>query len=643
MSAKDFIEQAFTRAEKTAFPHIFTESEDLKAIYGQFLNEYKKFRKEMLSPTQIKLIEPFRAIEPIIEDGNDSTPGEPDFIYNLTPYDNSTQRSKKKFEDFIFELNDMNHLNSQDYETVAILSSKAVDFYHTLLENIESTNSYTDIMEDEKLILNEPNEYEKVSLPIQMLGEDFNQFQEITKQDSLIVAGCPTISYIQKWISKFNENSKIAMESIGYTENEITLNNHNAFFVNNALRFGATNAHIAYSNGDKKDKYEISFVVNDKVNIASSLLHEWFHALDLEVGYKVHKKNQTYASWDFILGNSDPKIKDIEAFKKGKDLATAIYAGISHEQYSKELNSKIIDFNNEIPEIIGKYLSPDINNGWNNLSFAQKQEIIETKPFKEVIPLTLSYQTSSEDDFVKSVGKLLKKITKEPKFIEAFPSYKSDKLTSRIKAIKEAVRLYSLERNLAWSHKSKDSKNHKQDGYTLIKSDFAVFSHFKSQYKAVDYLFLPHEMFARKVQSICQNQVLYKINQAPTNNDPATKTHFLKLERLVMEKSIYRPETPFHQRVQIIETIHAMGKFIDLKPSVKATEVKGLFFGTDTDNAKLIEAKIIDRKPLSKNNHFISQYKSTAFKNLKNESIEIVSSFENKKEANKMKKRAPSA
>lgn len=622
MISKDFIKYAIFKAEKKHLPHFYSNDKEVKNIYKTFKDCIKEYYSTLLDTTKIKKI----------------STGDGETIYcNLEEYLSATnikrQQTINRLLDFQkdYYKDKSSHKKEYDY-VLKSLSDYGKEFVESIEYELANINNmhYTMSTEEEKCI----NEKSLFSLDNGVRSfndlEQGQRFQELSSQSALMVLGQPEEETINSWVFSFCKNAPIAMKSIGLDGKDISLNSKITFYYSHDLVNQSRNAFIQYDDNKKTTGYHyVSFDNNINPDvIASSILHEWTHGLDLELGKELNKKVH-FISTDFmrsetILNQGHP-LYDI--VQKGQEEMAWALSKKDLVTYNKNKENAVKKYKEFMLETVGAIICKDIAEDWYNLSDEQRNKIQSIPEFKKLITEPLRLLRKADTYSNRIIGKYIYAIINSPEYKEVFHDFEHPSITSRAKLILNLTKEYSIDNKITWFN-TRAQKTGVYENFALTNTDFALFSSVRGYMNKREYLFYPHEIFARRVQMLALEPVHY-----PITPKGCKEAYALDKENLIRAGN--KPEESFFEKVQLISLVQDMCQSIGIKPKEKFTSI----IANNKEKYLANDLKIEQRGDLANSNLLIRKLKKV--NSFQSEELveKILSETQkhNKQQANKFK------
>lgn len=622
MTPKDFIKQAIFQAEKKHLPHFYSNDKEVSNIYKIFKDCIKDYYSTLLDSTKIKKI----------------SAGDGNTIYlNLEEYLSATnikkQQTINKLLDFQkdYYKDKSNHNKIYDY-VLKSLSDYGKAFVENIEDELENINNMHYVMStDEETCINEKSLF-SLNNGVRSFNdlEQGQRFQELSSQSSLMVLGQPEEYTINNWVSSFCQNAPKSMKSIGLDEKDISLGNKITFYYSHNLVNQSENAFIEYDENKKSTGYHyVSFdnTINPDV-IASSILHEWTHGLDLELGKelnnKVHFISNDFMRGESIINKSHPLHNII---KMGQEEMSWALSKTDFETYNKNKQIAVKEYKKFMTETVGTIICKDIAEGWDNLSYEQKNKIQSIPEFKKLITSPLKLLRKTDAYSSRILSKSIYALINSQEYKEIFPNFEHPNITSRAKLLLNLTKEYSIDNKITWFN-TKTQKSGTYENFALTNTDFALFSSVRGYMNKKEYLFYPHEIFARRVQMLALEPVNYSIT-------PKGCKEAYALDKQNLINAGNKPEESFFEKVQLISLVQDMCQFIGIKPKEKFTTI----IANNKDKYLENDLKIEQRGNLANSNLLLKKLKK--INNFQSEELveKIITETQkhNKQQVNKFK------
>lgn len=592
MIQKDFIKQAIFQAEKKHLPHFYSNDKEVKNIYKTFKDCIKEYYSTLLDTTKIKKI----------------SAGDGETTYcNLEEYIAATnikrQQTINKLLDFQKDYYKDKKTHNKVYDYVLkSLSDYGKSFIESIDDELANLNNINyEMSADEKNCLNEKSTFslDNGVHPFNDL-EQGQRFQELSSQTALMILGQPEEKTINNWVSSFCKNAPIAMNSIGLDEKDISLRGKITFYYSHDLVNQSENAFIQYDENKKSTGFHyVSFdnSINPNV-IASSILHEWTHGLDLELGKeltnKVHFISNDFIRGETILNKSHPLHKIV---KKGQEEMSWALCKTDFETYSENKKEAVKEYKKFMTEKIGTIICKNMVDDWENLDDEQRNKIKSIPEFKKLITAPLRLLRKTDSYSTRIVSKSIYAILNSPEYKEIFPDFEHPNITSRAKLLLNLTKEYSIDNRITWFN-TKSQKVGVYENFALTDTDFALFSTVRGYMNKREYLFYPHEIFARRVQMLALEPVNYPIT-------PKGSKEVYELDKKNLISAGNKPEESLLERVQLISLIQDMCQILGIQPKEKFTSI----VAKQKDKFLENDLKIEQRGDLADNNFLIKKFK----------------------------------
>lgn len=592
---KDIVRQSISEAERKYLPHFYTDDKDVSIIYQQFTKSIKSYYSTILSLDKLKNVVPSESSSE---------------LFDFDEYFLSTNIKKTATINEILALKEQ--MNGNNDSAIILIMDNGIEFLRSITAEILESNKI--IPEEEKKTVSHlpsPFSIDNGVLPLSSL-KNIENFKRITGQKQILFVGQIDIDTINNWVHSFCIHAPMAMEAIGLNESAITLNKRIEYYYYHHQEENSTvKGTIEYDLGalTQEEKHYISFYPG-KGNTQSTLLHEWAHGLDLEIGYKLNSK-VSFASQYFMNGesiNTKPEISNI--VNKGNEFFALALNGTDFKTYESQKDIAISQFKTFMTEKIGQAIHSD----WDSLTEETKTTLKEINEFQKLMNHTISYMRIEKDYSTQQIGKLIHKIIKSENFQEAFPQVKHTNTTAKARKLLAEVANYTIENNIAWfynAHKTNNNNNkNKNDikhSISLVNTDFAKISSIRGYLTKNEYMFLPHEIFARKIQVLSLEPLFYEKHVNQPEDKSTTE------ERAVLNKCSNYPEVSLLERTHIIDLIHNMCHEVDIKPNIKFHKL------IEANKSKYIEVdnKIEKRGALINNSRFIKRVRNRYINQIK--------------------------